>query len=149
LVKDVLDEFGPECAKRNIKVIQSFDHVQRASVDRALIEQVMRNIIRNAIESMESNGELNVSVHAKRGFVVVTVRDTGAGIKEENSSRLFDLGFTTKLGQHGAGVGLALARRIIEEAHNGRISLRNNADGIGAIVTIELPLRRKVQPDAK
>jgi HEAT repeat protein len=149
LLGDVLDEFRVECLKRNIEIVQTLEPVPRADVDRTLIAQVLRNIILNAVEAMGRDGKLSAGVGQTNGFIVIRVSDTGQGIKAEHKPRLFELGFTTKLGKNGAGIGLALSRRIVGEAHNGRIEISNNPDGKGAVVTIELPLVREEQANGK
>ena len=94
--------------------------------DRIQIQQVLLNLIRNAIEAMEGleRRELSVATEAKTddGLVEVSVRDTGTGIAPEVAAQLFQPFVTTK--QHGMGVGLSICRTIVE-AHGGKITVES------------------------
>jgi two-component system, LuxR family, sensor kinase FixL len=108
-------------------------------VDRVQIEQVLVNLLRNGLDSMESAArrELTVSSRlATSGVVEIALSDTGAGISSETMARLFEPFFTTKAA--GLGVGLSICRGIVE-AHGGEMRAENNADG-GATFRFTLPL---------
>ena len=106
--------------------------------DRVQVQQVVINLLRNAIDAMRAGkgGELSVRTarHAG-GFTVVSVSDTGTGIEEEVRERLFEPFMTTK--KEGMGVGLSICRTIVE-AHGGSIWAENNA-GAGATFAFTLP----------
>jgi len=107
--------------------------------DRVQIQQVVINLLRNAIDAMRETrrGELKVRVAPRDGgFTVVSVSDTGSGISEEVRGRLFQPFMTTK--KEGMGVGLSICRTIVE-AHGGAIWAENNA-GEGATFAFTLPL---------
>ncbi|MCI0699149.1 ATP-binding protein [candidate division KSB1 bacterium] len=148
LLMECLNEVGAECARNHIEISKQFGQIDEVSIDHELMAQALRNVLLNAIEAMGHGGKMIVATRQEKDQVFVTISDTGPGIKPEHLSRIFELGFTTKLGKHGAGVGLALARRIIEEAHGGRISLMNNPDGAGVIASIMLPTGKKEKTDA-
>jgi hypothetical protein len=124
----------------SLKISKKWGQGARALVDSSLVGQAVRNVILNAIEAMEGGGELTVATRQEVDRVIVAISDTGPGFKPEHLSRVFELGFTTKLGKRRAGVGLALVRRIVEQGHNGRVSITNNPGGVGATVTIGLPV---------
>ncbi|MGM0632067.1 MAG: two-component system sensor histidine kinase NtrB [Pseudomonadota bacterium] len=114
-------------------------------VSRIQIEQVLYNLISNAIDSLrESDGEKVLRLHCERQDAthqcVVTVEDNGAGIPEEYMGRLWDPFFTTK--EKGMGQGLAICRSILQR-HGGEISAEN-ADGGGAIFRFTLPSAEQV-----
>src|SRR6478609_8855449 len=106
-------------------------------VDKIQIQQVALNLIRNAVEAMEttSRRELSVTVTRQRGFAFFTVADTGTGMNPEIAKHLFQPFVTSK--PNGMGVGLSICRTIIE-AHGGRISARAN-DGGGTVFEFTLP----------
>jgi PAS domain S-box-containing protein len=112
--------------------------------DRVLLQQVIMNLIMNAIEAMQAvtdrPRELVIGSHQDDAHqVVVTVQDCGVGISAEDANRLFDAFFTTKAS--GMGMGLSICRSIIE-AHGGRLSAANNA-GPGATFQFTLPLHEE------
>ncbi|MCM1521238.1 MAG: HAMP domain-containing histidine kinase [Muribaculaceae bacterium] len=103
-----------------------------------LTEWVMENLIKNAVDAMEGNGSITVTAYAEKGKAVVDVTDTGKGISKKNQKHIFNPGFTTK--SRGWGLGLTLAKRIIEDYHGGKIFIKRSEPGIGTTFTIELPL---------
>jgi two-component system sensor kinase FixL len=115
-------------------------------VDRVQIQQVLINLMRNAMEAMRDSEkrELVVRTTIEGGDVVVEVADTGSGISEVVAARLFQPFVTSKAS--GMGIGLSISRRIIE-AHGGKISASRN-DGGGATFRFTLPLAGKEVPDA-
>lgn len=114
------------------------------SADRVQLQQVVLNLIINAIEAMGEVGEdgRNLAVGSSKydlQSILITVRDSGPGLKVENSDRLFDPFFTTK--PDGMGIGLSICRSIIEE-HGGRIWAAPNVPH-GATFHFTLPLHQK------
>jgi two-component system, LuxR family, sensor kinase FixL len=110
----------------------------RVLVDRVQIQQVMVNLLRNAVEAMEASPRREITIEvapASDGLVAVGVADTGHGIAQHIAQRLFQPFNTTKV--HGMGVGLSLCRSIIE-AHGGRLWAEPNPDG-GTIFRFTVP----------
>ncbi len=110
--------------------------------DRVHLQQVLLNLILNAMDSMNGNAEpaRRVRLSARRvgtGEVEVAVSDLGHGIAPERLPQVFEPFFTTK--PHGMGVGLAISQTIIA-AHGGRLTAENNADGQGATFRLTLPI---------
>ncbi|GEM_PF-247657 len=108
--------------------------------DRGQLQQVFMNLIMNALQAMERGGELSVRALERPGEngepgVLVTVSDTGPGIREADLARLFEPFFTTRTA--GTGLGLFISRKIVTN-HRGRIGLRPNA-GRGTTATVWLP----------
>jgi signal transduction histidine kinase len=106
-----------------------------------MLTQVLRNVIANAIQAMDKDGGLVVATQLNESNVVITINDTGTGVKPEHLPHIFEVGFTTV--KRGIGVGLALSKRIVEEAHNGSICITNNTDSSGATVVISLPKKQR------
>ncbi|MBI5570838.1 MAG: response regulator [Desulfomonile tiedjei] len=99
--------------------------------------EVLVNLIKNAAESLAEGGEIDLTTSVENGEVTLAVRDTGAGIPQEDMVRLFEPFFTTK-GEVGTGLGLATSRSIVGN-HGGTISVQSTV-GQGTTFTVKLPL---------
>jgi signal transduction histidine kinase len=96
----------------------------------------MENLCKNAVDAMDGAGKITVTVAHDDDKVFIEVTDTGKGIAKSLRKRVFEPGYTTK--KRGWGLGLSLAKRIVEEYHKGRIFVKNSAVGRGATFRIEL-----------
>ncbi|MDD6868469.1 MAG: sensor histidine kinase [Candidatus Limisoma sp.] len=105
---------------------------------RPLFEWVMENLCKNAVDAMQGKGSLNVLVGYDKKTAFIEVTDTGKGIARKNFSNVFSPGYTTK--KRGWGLGLTLAKRIVEEYHGGRIFVKQSEIGVGTTFRIELPI---------
>ena len=105
-------------------------------LNQSLFEWVIENLCKNAVDAMEGAGRITIRVMEWQRGAVVEVGDTGKGIKKKNLDDVFRPGFTTK--KRGWGLGLSLARRIVEEYHNGRIYVKHSEVGVGTTFRIEL-----------
>jgi signal transduction histidine kinase len=103
------------------------------------INQVLLNLLLNAIQAMEKPGAIHVSLRQDHESALITVADEGKGISPENLDNIFRPFFTTK--GHGTGLGLSLARRIVE-AHGGSIRVRSQV-GKGTQFEVRLPIARE------
>lgn len=103
-------------------------------VNSALFEWVIENVSKNAIDAMEGTGEISIRITETEKNAIIDISDTGKGIPKSAFNKIFNTGFTTK--QRGWGVGLSLAKRIIEEYHNGRIFVRHSEVGKGSCIRI-------------
>jgi len=125
-------------SRTSSKVKFSFDYDSGKPVviplNTALFEWVIENVFKNAIDSMEGSGELNIKLTETEKNAVIDITDTGKGIPKTAFKKIFNPGFTTK--QRGWGLGLSLARRIIEEYHRGRIFVRNSELEKGSCIRI-------------
>lgn len=107
---------------------------------RPLLEWVLENLIKNAVDAMEADGSIAVSTGNGGLAAWIEVRDSGKGISRKNFKKVFSPGFTTK--KRGWGLGLTLAKRIVEQYHQGRIYVKNSVPGQGTTFRIEIPLNR-------
>ena len=101
-----------------------------------LLGWTLENLIKNGIDSMKGKGKLSVELNDKRRHVEILISDTGSGIKKELLSKIFKPGFTTK--KRGWGLGLSLAKRIIEDFHLGKIVIIKTVLGKGTCFQILL-----------
>ncbi len=100
-----------------------------ATVNRPLFEWVIENICKNAADAMEGEGVITFSWGLMRDNVYIDISDTGKGISRKHQKTVFKPGYTTK--KRGWGLGLTLARRIVEEYHHGRIFVKESTPGKG------------------
>ena len=106
-------------------------------LSQTLFAWVMENLTKNAVDAMDGEGKLDITVEDSPHNAVILVKDTGKGIPRKNFKNVFNPGFTTK--KRGWGLGLTLVKRIIEEYHNGQIYIQESEVGKGTTFCIELP----------
>lgn len=113
------------------------DHDVMVNINAALFEWVIENLCKNAVDAMNGGpGTISIAVMEIGQKVAIDVADTGKGISKKNIKNVFRPGFTTK--KRGWGLGLSLAKRIIEEYHKGRIFVKSSEVGVGTTFRIEL-----------
>lgn len=123
-----------------VKFIKDFpDNDIIVKINSSLFEWVIENLCKNAVDAMEGCGTITLHVEETANKVIIEVTDTGKGIKKKNIRNVFKPGFTTK--KRGWGLGLSLAKRIVEEYHKGRIFVKNSEIGKGTTFRIELTKR--------
>lgn len=123
-----------------VKFIKDFpDNDIIVKINSSLFEWVIENLCKNAVDAMEGCGTITLHVEETASKVIIEVTDTGKGIKKKNIRNVFKPGFTTK--KRGWGLGLSLAKRIVEEYHKGRIFVKNSEIGKGTTFRIELTKR--------
>lgn len=112
-----------------------------AYINRPLFEWVIENISKNAVDAMGGEGKLNLRiVELTEGNVQMDISDTGKGIPKNQFKKVFEPGFTTK--KRGWGLGLTLARRIVEQYHKGKIFVKSSEPGKGT--TFRILLRNRI-----
>ncbi len=102
-----------------------------------LFDWVVENLLRNSLDAMDGKGKISADVYEDSQFVYIDISDTGKGIPSSKQKTVFEPGFTTK--KRGWGLGLSLAKRIIEEYHSGRIFVKKSTENVGTTFTIKLP----------
>jgi len=108
----------------------------RARICAPLFEWVLENLCKNAIDAMAGKGHISIYVYRKDHRVAIDIADTGKGISKKHFKTVFKPGFTTK--KRGWGLGLSLAKRIIEEYHGGQIFVKESEPGRGTTFCIYL-----------
>lgn len=106
------------------------------NLNASLFEWVIENLCKNAVDAMEGEGHITIEVLDLPGKAVIEVTDDGKGIRKKDISSVFKPGFTTK--KRGWGLGLSLAKRIVEEYHHGRIFVKRSEVGVGTTFRIEI-----------
>lgn len=108
-----------------------------ANLNPHLFDWVVENLLRNAIDAMDGKGSISAAIYEADGSVSIDISDTGKGIPSGKFRTVFQPGYTTK--KRGWGLGLSLAKRIIEDYHNGKIFVKRSEEGKGTTFTIRLP----------
>ena len=147
LINEVIGTAGQLAEKnKNRLIVEAQENLGTLTTDPMRLKQILLNLLRNAVEAMESSPkrELVIStLSGNDGMVTISVADTGSGIAPEMMSQLFQPFVTNK--RHGMGVGLSISRTIVE-AHGGHISVEPNPGG-GTI--FRLTLRAVTQDDIR
>ena len=107
-----------------------------AKINLQLFSWVIENLVKNAIDAMEGKGKIALTITENGKNVTITISDTGKGIPKHLQHEIFTPGFTTK--KRGWGLGLSLAKRIIEDYHNGKIAVLKSEVGKGTTFAITL-----------
>jgi GAF domain-containing protein len=136
-IQEVIDVFQVDFNERKIDVVLKWGYSGEVKMDSDRMAQVIHNVVANARDAMPDGGQLTISTNNENGQVEIRFSDTGPGVPPELMDRIFEP-FVSHGKKRGAGLGLSIARRIVEE-HGGRIWVENSSTG-GAIFVIQLPL---------
>ena len=130
---------------RTSKKVEIVRHLPKEEVivkiNPQLFEWVIENLCKNAVDAMEGTGRIDLTLTDENDRVVIEVHDNGKGIRKKDIKNVFTPGFTTK--KRGWGLGLSLAKRIVEEYHRGRIFVKESEVGVGTTFRIELEKEEK------
>ena len=142
VIGHVCELLRPEGAARGIAITTKLpSSLPRISADSAQLTQALVNLIINAIQAIQQNGNIHVdaAMDGKNGVLTIAVQDTGPGIPADKQSAIFEPFFTTRA--DGSGLGLWIVQQIIT-AHGGVVEVSNAATG-GAVFALHLPLQNK------
>ena len=106
------------------------------AVNAPLLQWVVENMLKNAVDAMSGIGVITLQIHENDHELMLDISDTGKGIDRTTQRRIFDAGFTTK--ERGWGLGLPLAKRIVEQYHGGKLLLKQSEPGVGSTFRIVL-----------
>jgi signal transduction histidine kinase/CHASE3 domain sensor protein len=138
---DAVESARPSAEESGLRLELLVDEAPPVRGDRARLAQLVDNLVSNAIKFTPSGGSVEVSTGSVNGLATLQVRDTGPGMSEEDTARLFERFFRTRSAseQHVPGTGLGLAiSQAIANAHGGRITV-SSREGEGTTFTVELP----------
>ena len=137
VLKHVVDYMDRRTSKKVeiTTIMPGYDVI--AKINASLFEWVIENLCKNAVDAMEGSGKIELSLLDEGTRVVIEVKDNGKGIRKKDVKNVFTPGFTTK--KRGWGLGLSLAKRIVEEYHKGRIFVKSSEVGFGTTFRIEMP----------
>ena len=138
-IRNVINYFErrlPQTGK-NVELKISGDENIKAEINTELFEWVIENLIKNALDAIENKkGLITISIKEAHKFVDIEVTDNGKGIDLKRRKDIFRPGYSTK--RRGWGLGLSLSKRIIEDYHSGKISVKTSAPGVGTTFRILL-----------
>lgn len=139
-INEVLENAIEYMRRRVSSKVQIVTHLpadaEGAMVCLSLFEWVIENLCKNAVDAMNGEGRIDVYLTSEKQQLYIDIKDTGKGIARKNFKTVFNPGYTTK--KRGWGLGLTLAKRIIEEYHDGRIFVKESEIGKGTTFRIEL-----------
>lgn len=121
-----------------ISLSLDMDGSRASNHNQQLISWVLENMIKNSADAMDGSGTISVEKRTQSNRMIVLIKDTGRGITQADQRKIFEPGFTSK--SRGWGLGLSLAKRIIEEYHGGKLTLEQSIPGEGTTFKISLPI---------
>jgi len=144
LVEEWIDVIDARCQKKGVEIALVLDRrLPKISGDPFQLNQVLVNIINNAVDAMPAGGRLTIKTRAVKGRVYLEVRDTGIGMNQETLKQVFMPFFTTKDVDRGTGLGLSVVHGIVE-AHGGSVKADSH-EGKGSTFQVTLPASRAVR----
>ncbi len=140
LIEEIISKSKYSVGNKDIAVKKALDKdLPKINIDKAQIEEVITNLVVNAIQAFTAKGELTLKTRTNASHIYIDVIDNGPGIPKENLEKIFRPFFSSKGYGKGTGLGLSIVKRIIGE-HSGTITV-NSTVGKGTAFTISLPVR--------
>ena len=136
VLEHVVEYMNRRTSKKVEMVCHLSDHELVVKMNASLFEWVIENLCKNAVDAMEGSGRIELTLLDEPDRVAIEVADNGKGIRKKDIGHVFTPGFTTK--QRGWGLGLSLAKRIVEDYHKGRIFVKQSEVGRGTTFRVEL-----------
>ncbi len=140
LVEDIVESSKYSIGKKSVIIKKSLDkNLPQVKVDKAQIDEVITNLVVNAIQAFTGPGEVRISTKTNSSSIYIEVADDGPGIPKENLEKIFRPFFSSKGYGKGTGLGLSIVKRIVTE-HGGTVIVRSQA-GKGTVFTVSLPIK--------
>lgn len=121
----------------NMAIHSELQPYQMVKINKVLFQWVVENLCKNAIDAMNGNGQIDINIQTNNGHLLIDIKDNGKGLHRNQFKTIFKPGYTTKL--RGWGLGLSLARRIVEGYHGGKLFVKESEIGKGTTFRIVLP----------
>ncbi|MBS2209926.1 HAMP domain-containing histidine kinase [Carboxylicivirga mesophila] len=121
----------------NMAIYSELQPYQMVKINKVLFQWVVENLCKNAIDAMNGNGQIDINIQTNNGHLLIDIKDNGKGLHRNQFKTIFKPGYTTKL--RGWGLGLSLARRIVEGYHGGKLFVKESEIGKGTTFRIVLP----------
>ncbi|MDN4164745.1 HAMP domain-containing sensor histidine kinase [Cytophagales bacterium LB-30] len=137
IIRSIVDYLGKRISSKVQIEIHTHDTHLMASINKPLFDWVIENICKNAVDAMSGTGKIDISIsRSTESQIIVDIKDNGKGIPKSKQKQIFQPGFTTK--KRGWGLGLTLAKRIIENYHKGKIFVKESHPDTGTTFRIIL-----------
>jgi signal transduction histidine kinase len=141
-ITTILDMYEAQAQSQNVEIVRYLDpELPAMRMDVETMQAALANLIKNAMESMPSGGELTVRTHLTPSGIAMDLIDTGCGMSEDTALNMFTAFYTTK--PAGSGLGLPMARKVVR-AHGGRIGVESE-EGHGTKFTLEFPTPARLE----
>ena len=137
-INELLNELCAPIPEKIVRKTEYHPQIPKISADPDHLKKALGNIIGNAIDAMPDGGTLKITTGSREQEVEINISDTGVGIALEDLPKIFQPNFTTKKKRGGEGIGLAIAKIIIEDVHDGKIEVQSRP-GAGTTFNITLP----------
>lgn len=125
-----------------VKIVPHYsDEPLYTSMNESLFAWVIENLLKNAVDAMEGQGEVNFHIEERGKYIRLEIADTGKGLPKSKFKTIFNPGYTTK--ERGWGLGLSLVKRIVESYHKGKIFVKSSELGKGTVFCLDLRKYRK------
>ncbi len=142
LIEKIIEQLKPLADQKNITLNYYEDDSIQIKIDKGKIKQALINIVHNAIKYTRDNGNVDIKVYKEKDFAVISIRDTGVGISEDNLQYIFDRFYRADKARSrntgGTGLGLSISKQIVN-LHHGTISVKSKMDE-GTDFYIRLPI---------
>ena len=137
IIRNVVEYLKKRVSTKTTIELDMLSDDVRANLNAPLFEWVLENLCKNSVDAMGGVGSIKITVmHGSDGKVIIDVSDNGKGIPKSKIKQVFNPGFTTK--KRGWGLGLTLAKRIIETYHKGKIFVKSSEENVGTTFRIIL-----------
>jgi signal transduction histidine kinase len=137
VLHDAIDYMGKRASSKVQFRLEGEKNIQ-VKINRQLFDWVLENLLKNALDAVYGQGEISILFDVSGKFAVIDITDSGKGISRAQFKRVFEPGFSTK--KRGWGLGLSLARRIVEDYHRGEIFVKQSLPGKGTTFRMKIPI---------
>lgn len=141
IIESCLSQMEPVLQSKNIELIRFIQLESLLYCDRVHVSEVLRNVIKNAVDAMGNEGRLRLSAYENRSYIVVEIQDNGSGIKPEDLNRIFHPYFTTKNRSKNFGLGLSYCINVMNK-HDGKIDVQSRVNE-GTTFSLSFPVKRR------
>ncbi|MFG3613349.1 sensor histidine kinase [Rummeliibacillus stabekisii] len=137
LVEQSVITLASELLERQIQIELDLDQNLQAQVDALRLNQILHNIIKNAMYHVHENGVISIKLHSKAEHFQIIVQDNGIGMTEETLKKIFVRNFRNESHYYGSGLGMTITQKLVE-AHGGSITVKSKQN-VGTTFTIRIP----------